>query len=123
MDLISSAADSTGLDPLVFKKTEELFDILPVHTQSAMASRAAMTVYGVAARIVQKNFLGYIKSWIDEALKYRLHQHHSLAPVLYSEEGGNKLHGDTTYTIFKLSAVVEFLRLRTALHNKYGNRR
>ena len=123
MDLISSTADSTGLDPLIFKRTEKLFDLLPVHTQSAMASRAAMTVYGIAARIVQKNFLGYIKSWLDEAFKYRLRQHYILAPSLYSGGNEQKLQFDTKYARFKLSAAEGFLNMRTALHNKYGNRR
>ena len=46
MDLISKTAETDRLNPLVFKKREGLLELLPMHTQSAMASRAAMTVYG-----------------------------------------------------------------------------
>ena len=47
MDLISKTAETDRLNPLVFKKREGLLELLPMHTQSAMASRAAMTVYGI----------------------------------------------------------------------------
>ena len=84
-----------------------------------MASRAAMTVYGVAARIVQK-LLGL--HWIDEALKYRCISI-TLQPQYYivKKEATNCMV--ILHIQYLNCQLLWSFTLRTALHNKYGNRR
>lgn len=121
MDLISNAAEIGCLDSLVLKKRENLLELPSVHTRSAMASRAAMTVYGISTRLVEKVFVGYLKSWTKEALKERLKRHYTLATTLYN--GKNK-HSNRDRESFFLTNIVDFLNNNKGkFHHRYGNRR
>ena len=126
MDLISKTAETDRLNPLVFKKREGLLELLPMHTQSAMASRAAMTVYGIASRIVQKVFVGYIKSWTKESLKERLKRHYNFASNFYTtnDPNINSNNEKKRITHFMLTNIIDFLNNKNNnIQNRYGNRR